>query len=42
MGMFKSKVHGRDTGVVVKSCCIIKFSVFVMGVRVFDKLRLPP
>ena len=42
MGMFMNKVHGRDTGVVVKTCCIIKSLVFVMGVRVFDELSLQP
>ena len=38
MGMFLNKVHGRDTGVVVNTCCRIKSPVFVMGVRVFNKL----
>ena len=42
MGMFINKVHGYDMGVVVTTCCIIKSPVFVKGVRVFDKLRLPP
>ena len=42
MGMFINKVHGREMGVVVKTCCIIKYPFFVMGVRDFDKLRLPP
>ena len=42
MGMFINKVHGHGMGVVVKTCCIIESPVFVMGVRVFYKLRLPP
>ena len=35
-GYVYKQVHGRDTGVVVKTCCMIKSPVFVMGVRVFD------
>ena len=42
MSILIKKVHGHDMGVVVKTCCLIKSPVFVMGVRVFDRLRLPP
>ena len=40
--MYKNKVCGHGTGVVLEKCFIIKSHIFVMGVRVFDKYAFHP